>query len=175
MYAPDITYGLNANMRGHWADRLAGIDGDLSDMEKRMNEVAPSPSQAVDPAVTQRAVATVLERPRRPKLGGNHTPPASFDPGKPLELSVSFGPSNGRMVKLLYRHADQSQRWRNQEMESHDDRYRGAIPAEYTSSPYPLQYYFEVTDATGSGIYPGFAPDLSNQPYYLVRSHRPRA
>jgi hypothetical protein len=45
VYAADITYGRNANMRGHWFDRIAGIDSDLSDMEGRLagsNAVTPS-------------------------------------------------------------------------------------------------------------------------------------
>ena len=50
--------------------------------------------------------------------------------------------------------------------------YRGAIPADYTESPYPLLYYFEVEEAGGSGLYPGFDKDLSNQPYFLARSTR---
>jgi hypothetical protein len=168
VYAADITYGLNANMRGHWADRVAGIDGDLGDMEKRLNEAAPV-SAKVDSAMAKSAVSAVLARPQRPRLNGNHTPPAKFDPGKPLELSVSF-PGGRQRVTLLYRRADQSQRWRSEEMQARDDGYRGSIPADYTASPYPLQYYFEVTGSGGSGIYPGFGPDLSNQPYYLVRS-----
>ena len=175
VYAADITYGLNANMRGHWFDRIAGIDGDLGDMEKRLNEAAsPESMKGVDPAVVQRAVRAVLTRPRRPVFSGHHTPPANFDPAKPLELAVSFGPGNGRKVNLLFRHADQSQRWRAQPMQMRDNQYRSVIPADYTDSPFPLLYYFEVHEDGGSGIYPGFNADLSNQPYYLVRSNRPR-
>jgi hypothetical protein len=48
--------------------------------------------------------------------------------------------------------------------------YRAAIPADYTRSPYPHQYYFEVYGAAGSTIYPGFGPDLSNQLCFLVWS-----
>ena len=48
----------------------------------------------------------------------------------------------------------------------------GQIPADYTQSPYPLLYYFEVHQAAGSTIYPGFSPDLSNQPYFVVRGNR---
>jgi hypothetical protein len=173
VYSPDITYGLNANMRGHWIDRLAGIDADLADMENALNETAPI-AKSIDAAAAERAIATVLARPRRLVMNGQHTPPARFDPGKPLELSVSFGPGNGRVVRLLYRHADQSQRWRAQEMQVRDAQYRGVIQADYTDSPYPLLYYFEVEEGGVSGIYPGFDADLSNQPYYLVRGNRPR-
>ena len=116
-----------------------------------------------------------LARPQRPKLEGHHTPPAGFDPGKPLELSISFAPENGRKVNLLYRRADQSQRWQTQEMQARDNQFRGVIPSAYTDSRYPLLYYFEVHEPGGNGIYPGFAPDLSNQPYFLARSNRPPA
>ena len=172
IYVSDITYGPNANLRGHWFDRIPGIDGDLGDMEKRL---AASSSgavrQAADPAVARRAIEIVLARPQRLSLSGQHTPPARFDPGKPLELSVAFGRNHARAVKLMYRHADQSQRWRTEDMESRDRRFRGEIPAEYTQSPFPLVYYFEVQGDTGSTIYPGFNSDLSNQPYYLVRNN----
>jgi hypothetical protein len=116
-----------------------------------------------------------LARPQRLPVSCHHTPAAQFDPGKPLELSVSFDRINDRKVNLLYRQADQSQRWRSAAMQAGDREYRGAVPADYTQSPYPLLYYFEVHEGAGSAIYPGFSPDLSNQPYFLVRSQRPRA
>jgi hypothetical protein len=169
IYVSDITYGPNANLRGHWFDRIPGIDGDIQDMEKRLAS-ASSTKQAAT-----RAIATVLSRPQRLSVSAHHTPAAQFDPGKPLELSVSFDRNSDRKVNLLYRQADQSQRWRSAAMQARDREYRGAIPAEYTQSPYPLLYYFEVHEGSGSAIYPGFSPDLSNQPYFLVRSQRPRA
>ena len=47
----------------------------------------------------------------------------------------------------MYRHADQSQRWQSQAMDLRDNRHCGVIGADYTQSPYPLLYYFEVHDA----------------------------
>jgi hypothetical protein len=186
VYVSDVTYGPNANLRGHWLDRIAGIDGDLGDMEKRLEQasagqrspVQSSPVQrppvqsTVDPAITRRAIATVLARPQRPAVSCQHTPAAEFDPGKPIEVNLSFGKMDGQRVNLLYRQADQSQRWRTAEMQARDREYRGVVPAGYTQSPYPMLYYFEVQSATGSTIYPGFNPDLSNQPYFVVRSSR---
>ncbi len=172
VYAADITYGKNANMRGHWFDRIAGIDGDLGDMEARLTDANPAvtPSAAIDPAVAQKAIASALARPNSVSVTAHHTPAPHFDPGKPLEVSVAFN-SNGprRKVDLLYRQADQSQRWHSAEMQTHDNEFRATIPADYTQSPYPLQYYFEVHEPGGSTIFPGFSPDLSNQPYILVR------
>jgi hypothetical protein len=173
IYVSDVTYGPNANLRGHWFDRIPGIDGDLGDMEKRLQDSnSVSPSRAVDPALIQRAIATVLAGPQRLSVSCEHTPATQFDPGKPLEMAVSFGRNNDRKVNLLYRQADQSQRWRMVEMQARDREYRGVVPGDYTQSPYPLLYYFEVHEAGGSAIYPGFSPDLSNQPYFVVRSNR---
>jgi hypothetical protein len=62
-------------------------------------------------------------------------------------------------------------------MQPRDGRYEGTIPGDYTDSPYPLQYFLELRGTARSVVaggqawmYPGFAPDLSNQPYYVVRA-----
>ena len=37
-------------------------------------------------------------------------------------------------------------------------------------SPYPLQYYFEITrDPQNITLHPGLGPNLIRQPYYVVR------
>ena len=49
-------------------------------------------------------------------------------------------------------------------------RYAAAIPATYTDSQFPLQYYFEVRQGPESAtLYPGLGADLTNQPYFVVR------
>jgi hypothetical protein len=172
IYVADITYGPNANMRGHWIDRLPGIDADIADMEKRPTEPAGTAGAPLDSAIVQRAIRTVLTRPQRPTVAARHTPAKRFDPGKPLEIVLSLNGGDRQTVKLLYRQADQSQSWRADEMTRGNWGYRGAIPGDYTASPYPLLYYFEVHQTAGSAIYPGFGPDLSGQPYFMVRSTR---
>ncbi len=172
VYVADITYGPNANMRGHWIDRLPGIDADLADMEKRLSQPAGTTGSPIDPAIVQRAITTVLARPRRASLAARHTPGGRFNPGRPLEIALSLDRDERQTVNLLYRQADQSQSWRSTAMSWSNGAYRGAIPGDYSASPYPLLYYFEVHQAGGSGIYPGFGPDLSGQPYFVVRSKR---
>ena len=172
IYVADVTYGPNANLRGHWFDRIPGIDGDLADMEKRLAEAGASTSGTADPAITARAIATVLAPPKRLAVSCHHTPTAEFDPGKPIEVNLSFAKMDGQKVNLLYRQADQSQRWKTTEMQARDREYRGVVPASYTDSAFPMLYYFEVHTTAGSTIYPGFGPDLSNQPYFVVRSTR---
>jgi hypothetical protein len=44
------------------------------------------------------------------------------------------------------------------------------IPAAYTDTQYPLQYYFELKEGPKSAwMYPGFNKELTNQPYFVVR------
>jgi len=170
VYAADITYGRNANMRGHWFDRIAGIDGDLADMEAQLTGASVAKAGNVDPAIARKAISVALAHPARLPVSAHHTPAESFDPGKPLEVSIAFNANrNGRKVDLFYRQADQSQRWHSVEMQAKDNEFRGAVPGDYTKSPYPIQYYFEVHESGGSTIFPGFDADLSNQPYILVR------
>jgi hypothetical protein len=55
-------------------------------------------------------------------------------------------------------------------MQWQSGRFVATIPGDYTQSPYPLQYYFELHSKTaGAFLYPGLVlPSLSNQPYYVV-------
>ncbi len=55
-------------------------------------------------------------------------------------------------------------------MQAQGGRYRSAIPAGYTTSPYPLEYFFTLHDGPGTAwLYPGFEANLANQPYFVVR------
>jgi hypothetical protein len=55
------------------------------------------------------------------------------------------------------------------EMQRGDSGFAVAISAEYTQSPFALQYYFELRDESGAAwLYPAFNAALSNQPYYAV-------
>ena len=47
-------------------------------------------------------------------------------------------------------------------------KFMAAIPADYTASPFPLQYYFELSRPGEAWLYPAFNATLSNQPYYAV-------
>jgi hypothetical protein len=72
-------------------------------------------------------------------------------------------------VRLWYRRVTQAERWQSLEMQSGGG-YRAEIPAAYTDSPYPLQYYFELREAAEKvWLYPGFGPELANQPYFVLR------
>jgi hypothetical protein len=52
-----------------------------------------------------------------------------------------------------------------------EGQYRTDIPATYTASNYPLQYFFELTpEVGGAQYYPGFAANHANQPDFVVRA-----
>jgi hypothetical protein len=72
---------------------------------------------------------------------------------------------------LHYRRVNQAERWQLSEMQWRDAAYRAQIPASYTGSPYALQYYFEVREGKEKNIFPGFHPNLTGQPYFVVRSN----
>jgi hypothetical protein len=43
------------------------------------------------------------------------------------------------------------------------------IPANYTDSPYALQYYFELQHSpTHATMFPDLGPDLTQRPYFLI-------
>ena len=118
--------------------------------------------------VLSKAVAEALGRPRRPSVVCRHTPPAIFHPGQPLELELAAP----KLVsaRMYYRHVNQAERFESAEMQARDDSYRAVIPAAYTQSLYPLQYYFELKTVPDQAcLFPGFAANLSNQPYFVVR------
>jgi hypothetical protein len=77
-------------------------------------------------------------------------------------------------VLLHYRHVNQAEEYRVESMSLQGGRCRAAIPGDYTASKYPLIYFFELREKDGRAwLYPGFAEDLSNQPYFTVRLERP--
>jgi hypothetical protein len=104
-----------------------------------------------------------------------HTPPDELRRGEPLALEVAVRRADGAQttvaVRLHYRHVNHAEIYRVAGMQLRDGRYQAIIPGEYTDSPYPLQYFLELRDARGRAwLHPGFAADLSNQPYYVLHA-----
>jgi hypothetical protein len=168
VYLPDVTFGGGPSLGGHWLDRLPAFDDDIGDMAKRLDQAkaAGAPAERV-----RQAVAEALGRPRRSSVPCRHTSPAAFHPGQPLvlEFALEKGP---KLVsaRIYYRHVNQAERFESAEMQARENRYGAVIPAGYTQSLYPLQYYFELKTAPDQAcLVPGFAANLSNQPYFVVR------
>jgi hypothetical protein len=165
VYAADLSASDKASERGQWADRLPSIDQDIARMEQRLVTAKDS----ADPRVAA-AIAEALARPRRQPAACTHRPPSGFRPKEALEIRIVV--EKGRTIasaRLHYRHVNQAERYQSVEMELRNNAYRASIPGSYTDSPYPLQYYFEFQENPEKAwLYPGFAADLDNLPYFVA-------
>ena len=166
VYAADLSVSDRFDERGQWADRIAGIDEDIASMEQRLAAAKP----VADPR-TAAAIAAVLSPPRRMTPACKHRPPAAFRPNEEVPIAIDVPAS---AATLHYRHVNQGERWQSAEMEARGKLYRAVIPASYTASPFALQYYFEGALRGQAWLYPGFAADLLNQPYFVLRPAAPR-
>jgi len=165
IYVSDISYGDVPMRRGHWADRIAAIDADIAALQQKLqaHSATTGPQENV-----ARAVSTVMSRPSRRSADCTHHAPESFHPGRSLDLLLRTS-STVTGARLHYRHVNQGERWLSTDMQGGNSTYRGSIPADYTNSVYPLQYYFEIVNDNGTaGLYPGFNATLSNQPYFAI-------
>jgi hypothetical protein len=175
VYVHDITFGRVVHLRGCWSDRLAAIDQDIADMEQRSAQAHAPALQSGGPQQAKRALRAALNPPPHPRLSVAHTPPASFAPGQPMAIEATFGAAESKArlasAHLYYRHVHQAEPYRTEEMQAQGSRYRATLPGDYTNTPYPLQYYFVLRNAQEQAwLYPGFAADLANQPYFVVHA-----
>jgi hypothetical protein len=160
IYVADISYGRIQKRRGHWSDKLAGIDKDVEAMRAALK------SGGAPVADASRAIARATAIPKRPMVACSHAAPEQFSPGSPLVLSLT---ARGNVsARLHYRHVNHAERWRSLDMSGSDGKFMAAIPGDYTASPFPLQYYFELSRPDEAWLYPAFNATLSNQPYYAV-------
>ncbi|HVO75381.1 MAG TPA: hypothetical protein VMT35_15235 [Ignavibacteriaceae bacterium] len=166
VYKPDITIGEDPVIRGHWLDRLPAIDDDIELMVKKLEQTQQSTNAQQQHIMS--AIKEVLGRPERPSVACHHNQLEYFRPGESLNIELSLE-KGIQSVFLYFRHVNHAERYRTVEMQMTGNTFRAAIPADYTDSQYPLQYYFELKENPGKAwLYPGFAADLTNQPYFVV-------
>jgi hypothetical protein len=115
VYVSDISYGSVPKRRGHWSDRLPGIDTDLAAMQAQLQS-APTPTASAQNA--SMAVQVANGRPKRPLASCVHRQPDNFLPGQPLPLSLEVSPSSGgtspTAIRLFYRHVTRRNAGRQQ-------------------------------------------------------------
>jgi len=170
VYVKDITYGPRPYQRGHWSDRLAAIEEDIAGMAKRLEGMPPVSGSSEK---VRAAIAEALGHPRREVIQCSHTPPAHFVPKQELQLFVTIPePQLLSSMLLRYRHVNQAERYQTVATRLQGERATASIPASYTDSVFPIQYYFELSQHGTSCLYPGLGSQLTNQPYFVVRSPR---
>ena len=162
IYANDITFGEQPFLRGHWRDRLPAIDKDIAALNALLNAAAIETSEKV-----QTAIKTAQTQPPQRPVDAKHGAPGSFRRGEDLRLAIAVSNTSG--VRLHYRHVNQAENYVVIDMEQRGGHYEAMIPAAYTRTEFPLEYFFVVKRGDGTaGIYPGFKPELTNQPYFVV-------
>jgi hypothetical protein len=168
VYKPNVTIGENPVIRGHWSDRLPAIDKDIDFMTGLLEKV-PSGSGSMRESV-KLAIREATERPARTKTSVKHCVAEDYTPGIPITIEISLD-RKPSAVLMHYRHVNHAERYITSAMIFNGDSYQATIPAEYTRSDYPVQYYFEFKDEQGKAwLYPGFTENLDNQPYFVIRN-----
>jgi hypothetical protein len=176
-YLPDITYGPEFYQRGQWLDRLPAIDQDTTDLEKLLKESPAGTAQKVGSEVieqTMRAVFNKSSAGKRPLFAGLHTPPPSFQRGKPFFIVARASEVNDLKmiagIRLRYRHVNQAEVWLSADLEQTGEDYHATIPADYTDSAFALQYYFQVRTHSGDvWLHPGLEHRWKGQPYFFIQ------
>jgi len=167
IYKPDITIGELDVIRGHWLDRLPAIDEDIELMANKLEQTQRSSDTQQDNV--RLAIEEAMGRPKRDFTVCHHIQPKHFKVGEPLDLELSIEKAIAS-ARLYYRIVNHAERYQTVEMQLIGKSYRVSIPADYTNSQYPLQYYFELKEGPEKAwLYPGFTADLTNQPYFVVR------
>ena len=165
VYMTDITLGEEPQLRGHWADRLPAMDRDIAALSDTLASAAP-----VEASATNTLIAAALSSRTRPVAVAQHSVPLKFTAGATLPIRLTPA-RNTTEVSLHYRHVDQAENYQVLAMQRDGSDYTGTIPAAYTQSRFALEYFFELRgDGAEASLYPGFVPELTNQPYFLVRS-----
>jgi hypothetical protein len=168
-YVPDITIGPLPHQRGHWLDRLPAMDADIDALRRQLASARAQSARAVGDPQTMHEL---LSAARDVSLMPRHRPPEQFVPGEPLTLTaVPDRSAKLSSARLLYRHVNQAEDYQAVDLTESGGEHRAVIPATYTASPYPLQYFLELVYEQGRALrYPGFASELGNQPYFVVRA-----
>jgi hypothetical protein len=141
------------------------MDKDIAALSQRLEATPADSPQARVATIIQE----VLGRPHRWTSEAKHKAAKHFRAGEPLEIAISVAHPN-TSIRLYYRHVDQAERYTTVLMTPVGQQHRVTIPATYTNSEYPLEYYFEIRDGkTRVDLFPGFSSTLTNQPYFVVR------
>lgn len=167
VYKPDITIGENEVIRGSWLKRLPAMDEDIAFMANILdqNKVSTEPQKEN----VRLAIQEVTGRPVRLSMTCKHTKPALLKVGQPLDIELSFEKAPAS-AHLYYRHVNHAERYEVADMQLQGNSFKATIPANYTNSAYPLQYYFELRQGPDKAwMFPGFNADQTNQPYFVVR------
>lgn len=170
VYMDELGFGQFPHIRGHWKDRLPAIDQDLNVMEQMLQEKLGA-SGAFPEGPSPASTAWLQIHPPVPPC--EHQVAGKFNPGQPLDIELTSESPMVQSVQIHYRHVNQVEAYNIEPMTKKGGAWNFTITGDFTDSAYPLMYYFELHDDSGHAwLYPGFAENLANQPYYNVQRER---
>jgi hypothetical protein len=168
VYVPDLTFGADPRLRGHWSDRLAAIDADLHDMEGRISNPTGADPGDDDPFAR---LLVSAERPA-PAVEIVHEPPDAYRVGVDLPVEVQLrGPDVAAVerVTLRYRPMNQALAWKSIALSGAVPRFSASIPGGGLDGRHPLAYAFVLETGDGRARRsPGLEPDLTSTPYLVL-------
>ncbi|MCB0747107.1 MAG: hypothetical protein KDC90_06525 [Ignavibacteriae bacterium] len=168
IYKQDITVSILKVLRGHWLDRLPAIDNDIHFMKNILDETPVT--NTFQSNNVKNAISEAMGRPHRDSAICTHKQPEIFQAGKAINLELSVE-NKDVSVRLYYRHVNHAERFKLIEMKKMRNMYTAKIPADYTDTQFPIQYYFELRDKPDNAwLFPGLSQKLTQQPYFIVRN-----
>ncbi len=171
VYHNDLTYGPQSWMRGSWHSRLEEIRAEILDLEASRGALkgyTGAGQGSTTPLTPQVLQALDLLAARQP-VKGQHLEvmaPPHIEAGRAFEIRLD-GQFDSPPI-LHFRHINQAERWSSLPMQSANGQYVASIPAEYTDSPYHLQYFVSGTLRDQAVLVPGLDGDLANEPYFTA-------
>ena len=164
VYHDDLTFGNQTWLRGSWQKRLQEIEIELTDLQSLRCD---PPHETVHPDDSTRSAIAAIEA-RRPTASDVLKIDAADTFEQGIGYPIRARGDAGQAAVLHYRHVNQAERWCTVPMRNEGDLYIAEIPADYTRSPYHLQFYVTTSKSGKTGISPGLATDLANQPYRVA-------
>ncbi|MCZ2840158.1 hypothetical protein [Modestobacter sp. VKM Ac-2985] len=162
VYQDDLAFGSGAMERGTWKDRLMAMREDAYLLRIELQRARAVEPASASPALVQRESRTVV--PGRFETAERYTHGDAFA----VRLVVD-APVSGAVLR--YRHLNQAEEVQSVEMSRVGEHFEAAVPADYTTAPFPLLFFAEVqTDGEHPVLVPGLGASLSDQPYVVVHS-----
>jgi len=170
VYDAEVSYGPEPWLRGHWRDRLPAIDADIAEMARLAGDT--NGQVRGDRGRILAAIASVHAEEARTRVNVRLAAPAGFAPGAPVTLTIAVADEDITTARLHYRHVNQAEAWQVADATPGNGGFTASVPAAYTRTTFPLQYYFELRGVQRADLFPGLADDLANQPYVVIRRNQ---
>lgn len=165
VYQTDLSYGPQPWLRGAWRDRLAGIDRDIQDFEFWYINDRDRP--IVEQAKVAAQLAAMRSWKARPSVALAGAYPQRYARGKALTIAVR-NPVKAGAAMLFFRHVHQGEIWSKTGMSADGQGFTATLPAVFTESNYPIQFYVVFDSGEGPIFAPGLGADLAGQPYIVI-------